>query len=511
METSYSQEREELERVLRSGNFPRAPLQGKLLKYICEEFFAGRSDRVKEYILATEVFGRGEGFDQNQDAIVRVEAHRLRKNLKEYYQGEGRNDLVQIVVEPGRYVPKFVTREPTASVKTDAAAAPAGKEGASAETAVPNVKRSKLWRSLAIVAGIGCVAIITGTLLRRNTHSRSPDLLAPANESSSPTSTASAGPDAVRILAGYTRGEYIDRLGEKWTSDRYYSGGESDSRPQQFIERAADSRLYEQWRHGVFSYDIPLKQENYELHLYFMEPEFGPDAPHGGGETSRMFDVLVDGKPLLDQFDILGDVGRNDTADEWVFTGIHPSSDGRLHLHFAKEIDDPIVCAIELLSCSTGKMRPVRIIATGSSYTDHDGHIWLPDRYFEGGRSADYKVSIRNSPDRDLYLSQRFGYFNYSIPVAAGSKYAATLHFAEVFFGPGNPGRGGIDSRVFDVYCNGTVLLRNFDIFKEAGGENRALAKTFHGLVPNAQGKLVLNFVPVRNYACLNAIEVAPE
>jgi hypothetical protein len=317
--------------------------------------------------------------------------------------------------------------------------------------------------------------------------------------------------DAVRILAGYTRGDYIDRQGKRWTSDRYYSGGEAISRPHQFIARAADSRLYEQWRQGVFSYDIPLKQDDYELHLYFMEPEFGPDAPHGGGETSRMFDVLVSGKRLLFQFDILGDVGRNDTADEWVFTGVHPSSDGFLHLDFKKRMDYPLVCAIELLRCPAGKMRPVRIITSDSAYTDHDGRIWLPDRYYEGGRPENYNVPIGNSPDPDLYLSQRFGYFNYSIPVAPGSQYVATLHFVESYFGPTNRGGGGAGSRLFDVYCNGTPLIRNFDIFKEAGGENRALVKTFHGLVPNAQGKLLFNFVPMRNYPRLSAIEVAPE
>ena len=512
MAASFDLEKQELERVLRSRTLPRAPLQGKLLKYICEEFFAGRADRVKEYILATEVFGRGADFDQSQDAIVRVEAHRLRKNLREYYEGEGKNNLIQIVIEPGHHVPKFVTRALTPAINANAASTVAGKEGASDQIATANVKRSRLWRFLAIVAGIGCIAVIAGIFLRWRTRSGSPDPLARDNESGSAASPASAGPDdAIRILAGYTRGEYIDRIGEKWTSDRYYSGGEISSQAHQSIARTTDNTMFEQWRHGEFSYDIPLKPGDYELHLFFVEPEFGPDAPHGGGETSRMFDVLLSGKPLLSQFDILGDVGRSETADERVFTNIHPSSDGKLHLRFVGRIEYPLVSAIELVPCLQGKMRPVRIIASDNSYTDRNGNIWLPDRYFEGGRLATDKVSIKGSPDPDLYLSQRFGYFSYSIPVAAGSKYSATLHFTEAFFGPGNQGRGGVDSRLFDVYCNGAVLLRNFDIFKEAGGENRALAKTFHGIVPNDQGKIFFNFVPVRNYPRINAIEVSPE
>jgi hypothetical protein len=47
--------------------------------------------------------------------------------------------------------------------------------------------------------------------------------------------------------------------------------------------------------------------------------------------------------------------------------------------------------------------------------------------------------------------------------------------------------------------------------FQEAGGSLKALEKTFHNLEPNASGKLLLTFVPVRDYACPNAIEVEDE
>ena len=60
----------------------------------------------------------------------------------------------------------------------------------------------------------------------------------------------------------------------------------------------------------------------------------------------------------------------------------------------------------------------------------------------------------------------------------------------------------------FDVMFNGAALLRNFDILKEAGAENRLVARTFRDLKPDAFGKLVFSFTPVRNYASLAAIEV---
>ncbi len=64
---------------------------------------------------------------------------------------------------------------------------------------------------------------------------------------------------------------------------------------------------------------------------------------------------------------------------------------------------------------------------------------------------------------------------------------------------------------MFGVYCNGTALLRNFDICKQAGGSLKALDKTFHHLEPNPEGKLLLTFVPVRDYACLDVLEVEDE
>jgi hypothetical protein len=52
------------------------------------------------------------------------------------------------------------------------------------------------------------------------------------------------------------------------------------------------------------------------------------------------------------------------------------------------------------------------------------------------------------------------------------------------------------------------ALARNFDIFREAGGSDRAVDRTFRGLQPNAQGKLTISLVPIENYACIHALAV---
>jgi hypothetical protein len=68
-----------------------------------------------------------------------------------------------------------------------------------------------------------------------------------------------------------------------------------------------------------------------------------------------------------------------------------------------------------------------------------------------------------------------------------------------------------LGNRRFDILANSRMLAHNFDIFKEAGGPERAIDRTFRNLHPNAQGKLVISLVPVDNYACVNAIEVIDE
>ena len=82
------------------------------------------------------------------------------------------------------------------------------------------------------------------------------------------------------------------------------------------------------------------------------------------------------------------------------------------------------------------------------------------------------------------------------------------LHFAETWFGTPESRLPASGSRLFNVFANRALLLQNFEISKEAGGARRSVDKVFEGLEPNAQGILLLEFVPLRNYAEVNAIEV---
>ena len=102
--------REEVERVLRSVAFARSPRITRFLAFTVDQALSGMENRLKEYLLGVEVFGRPDSFDPRIDSIVRVEARRLRFKLERYYETEGRNDLIQIQFRKGCYTPFFQAR-----------------------------------------------------------------------------------------------------------------------------------------------------------------------------------------------------------------------------------------------------------------------------------------------------------------------------------------------------------------------------------------------------------------
>jgi hypothetical protein len=317
------------------------------------------------------------------------------------------------------------------------------------------------------------------------------------------------GTQEVRLLAGLQSGKYTDHAGRVWESDRYFQGGSVFDCGDRPIFGTREPHLYETRREGTFSYDIPLAPGVYELRLYFAETLYGENNAAGGGETSRLFDVYVNGTRILQGFDVIEEVGAN-TADIRAFKDIRPAADGKLHLRFETATNPAFVNAIEITPGTPGVLRPVRIVARDQGLTDREGRAWDPDRYALGGILVARPQAVIGTNDPELFHGERFGNLRYIVPVPPG-RYSIALYFAEEWFGPGTPAGGGTGSRTFDILANGVVLRRGFDIFKEAGGNHRAVTFSAHGLEPDAQGKLDIALHPVHNYASVNAIEVTDE
>jgi TolB-like protein/Tfp pilus assembly protein PilF len=102
---------DELHRILSSKVFAMAQRSQDFLRYVVERSLTDAPPPLKEFAIAMDVFARSHDYDPAIDATVRVEAGRLRSRLREYYDGEGKDDPVVIDIPKGGYCPAFSLRE----------------------------------------------------------------------------------------------------------------------------------------------------------------------------------------------------------------------------------------------------------------------------------------------------------------------------------------------------------------------------------------------------------------
>jgi len=516
--------REELDRLLASPAFRTSKRCKEFLEYIVEHTMIGQSGALKERSLGVELFRLPTDFDPGQHTIVRVTANEVRKKLAQHYLSlNGAPHPVRIDLPPGSYRAEFrwEAAAPAFAADLQVAESHAAELTAEAPAQAPTVSGSRIparpggFTTLVIACAMA-VLLTAGAFLLWGDRARPVSAGARSSSVSGAVPNAAVSGEDLRIIVGSTS-PFIDRSGRTWDPDRFFSGGSVLVRSSARILRTLDPDIYRRVRQGDFRYDIPLRAGSYELRLHFAETGLADFiSAESSGEGQRLFRVFANGKRILDLFDVVADADGANTSDERVFRNISPADDGFLHLSFVPFRGTAILNGIEVLPVSPGEVRPVRIRSGWtSSWQDPDGRRWQADSYFLGGNAlvrttnpAQQNNAI--TPDMALYASERWGHFSYAVPVAEG-RYRLTMKFCEGHYGRHNTGVGGLGSRVFDVYCNGVALLKGFDIFEEARGEGRPLDRTFSGIRPNSQGKIVLSFVPTAGMASVNGIEVVED
>ncbi len=149
---SHHEIRQELERILQSRHFAKAPKKRRFLEFVCLETISGRGGQLNEHLIGMEVYERGPDFDPHEDSIVRVQAHELRKSLARYYEQEGKRDPIRIDLPPGNYMPVF-TRAPEEAPAPAAEATRAGRPG-------------RRWERLALLLLLGATATLSIALVQ---------------------------------------------------------------------------------------------------------------------------------------------------------------------------------------------------------------------------------------------------------------------------------------------------------------------------------------------------------
>lgn len=99
--------RETLDRLLASQTFGRSERARELLRYLVEREQSGEADKLKGFSIAVDVFGKDARFDPSTDAVVRVQAGRLRELLDQYFSSEGADEPFRIVIPRGSYIPSY--------------------------------------------------------------------------------------------------------------------------------------------------------------------------------------------------------------------------------------------------------------------------------------------------------------------------------------------------------------------------------------------------------------------
>jgi len=102
-------------RIATSSSVGRSRLMGDFLLYVVDRQIHDRNDEITEQQIGVLVFGRSEGYDTNEDNIVRSYARNLRKRIEEYFESEGIQEKLLLEIPRGGYIPIFSQKPATDS------------------------------------------------------------------------------------------------------------------------------------------------------------------------------------------------------------------------------------------------------------------------------------------------------------------------------------------------------------------------------------------------------------
>jgi hypothetical protein len=151
----------------------------KLLRYLAKHALGHPGTPIKEYQIATEVFGRSADFDPQLDSMVRVQAGRLRVKLAEYYNSDGAEDPIIVELPRGTYVLSF-HRRAAGQTRPHNNGAPHSHEGTDAHWESPGPRHTvRNWIIATISLGVLLAAstlVILSLVSNRNSAQAAHDV-----------------------------------------------------------------------------------------------------------------------------------------------------------------------------------------------------------------------------------------------------------------------------------------------------------------------------------------------
>ena len=114
-------------------------------------------------------------------------------------------------------------------------------------------------------------------------------------------------------------------------------GGNAAAFPNNPIADTEEDRIYQDVRYNLAAYHLPVPDGTYRVTLKFCEPHYA--APQ-----KRIFGVKIQGRTVLDQFDIFARVGQNRALD-FACEGIAVTN-GWLSVDFIPQVEFPSIAAL---------------------------------------------------------------------------------------------------------------------------------------------------------------------
>jgi len=302
-------------------------------------------------------------------------------------------------------------------------------------------------------------------------------------------------------------------------ADQYYSGGSTYSNSNtvdisQITSNPPPASLFNNERYGAMSYTIPgfTAGNSYEVTMYFAETYLTSSG-------SRRFNVSINGATALSNFDIYASAGGQNKAIARSFTATANSS-GQIVIQFTSVTENPKINGISIKPNGTNPTpTPTGVVNTPTPTPTGTVSIYIAagrtsalgsfqaDQYYSGGstysnsNTVDVSQITSDSPPAALFNNERYGAMSYTIPgLTAGSMYTVTLYFAETYLTSSG-------SRRFNVSINGASVLSNFDIYASAGGQNKAIARSFT-TTANSSGQIVIQFISGTENPKINGISI---
>ncbi len=148
----------------------------------------------------------------------------------------------------------------------------------------------------------------------------------------------------IRVAAGTTT-DYVDSFGNVWSQDQAFSGGTVFAAdPPLPIRLSDDPALYNSQRYGAggssFDYSFSVPDGSYVVTLYFAENDLSKPG-------QRVFNVAIDGNPVLTDFDIVQTTGGMyiPVVESFPVT----VTTGQIAIHFSPgSAQNPMINAIEI-------------------------------------------------------------------------------------------------------------------------------------------------------------------